>query len=462
MANYITSFLQSQGIKSPFGNMTEAQINEQNKSNPLASFGFMSAQDKQRRQLEQKLLEAEQKRQQDELQQRIIAQMSSQEKIGYYSGSGLMGLMHYLKNKGASPEVEAAPQDDPALARFNQLAMEVGPEMAMQIVGQEQGNAAMVQQADQMRSEKDKAALEARYKNSQISSNEALVAERNEKLQDPNRNYEHKPGYTEEIDVMMDGKPAVQKRTLIRNTPDGGEWKYSKPALKGSVTGDAGSWETSKGGINERTKAMEGAITSTANALDAYDKMEQLVKEAPAGLGWTGKLISQADTIVSGVQNLGRAVAEAEGREIKAPVTVDAYKWDKVTKIAGTSEKMKSLILQLAYAQAAATGDSSRSLSDRDVQNQIDIIGGSITNPENFLDLMRQNKEVLVSKLENMGKYTRIDGQPIYEHYKQDIEGLKTRAGIGAPKFDIQSRYGSEEAAVRRLRELEAKHGKKQ
>lgn len=458
MANYINKYLRQAGVKVPGDDMTEAQIEEQNKANPLASFGIQSAQQKQQRLMAQQIQEAQMKAQQEALQAQLIARMSSQEKIGHYSGAGLMGLMSYLKNRNAAPEQpNPSPQNDAELDRFNQLALEVGPETAMKILAQETGNAGMAQEAERMRMASDKAKLEAQYKGSQISANEALVAERQDKLADPNRAYEHKPGYTEEVDVMMDGKPAVQKRVLIKNTPDGGEWKYSKPALKGSVT-DPKAWETSKGGINERTKAMESALKNTADAMDIYDRLEKLAQETPAGLGWTGALAGKADMAVHGIKNMADELTRAGDIKVTASMDPKDYKFGSLDKVGAASDKIKSLQVQLAYSKAAANGDSSRSISDRDIQNQIDAMGGAITNPQSFLELIKQNKELMVGSLENMAKYSRIDGQPIFGQYRSDIEGLKQRIGVTGFGDMINQKYGSEEAALKRLRELEAKH----
>lgn len=452
MANQISKYLRNAGVKTP-EQMTEAQIGEQNKSNPLSSFGFMSAQQKQRRQLEEAMAQKQMDQEQQMLQQQLIARMSSEEKIGHYAGSGLMGLMQHLKSKGQAPEMAPqAPQNDPQVDRYNQLAMEVGPEMAMQILGQEQGNASMVQQGQEMRTARDKEALEAKYKQSQIQNMESQMADR----------AEVKPNNTVTVQrTGPDGKPMQASLEVVGKDPKTGLNIYRElgQAVKGSVTGTKEQWETSKGGINERTKSMENALTSTANAIDSYDALDKLIKDTPAG-GWAGALVGKADDIMSGVKNLGTIIAESEGRDIKASMDLGDYDFTKMEKFAGGAAKIKSLVLELAYARAAATGDSSRSLSDRDVQNQIDIVGGQISNPKIFGELMQQNKELMVKKLENMGKYTKIDGKSIGEAYGSDIAELRNRVGGGGTQTAKLPDGMSEEAAIKRLEELRKKHKK--
>lgn len=442
-ANYISKYLRSAGIQAPYEDMTTAQIGEQNKSNPLSGYGFMSAQQKQQRELQMKLMEQENQRQQDMMQKQLIAAMSSQEKIGYYSGSGLMGLMQHLKNKGASPEVPNVAQNDPELDRYHQLAAEVGPEAALEILGQETGNSAMMQQAEQQRTEKKKTALDMR-------NTESLIADREKEVSKPNTVITTQR-------TGPDGRPMQVSMEVVGKDKDGKNiYKELGEAVKGSLTTDDPSkFATSKGGVNERTKNMESALTSTANAFDSYDKLEKLVKETPAG-GWSGALVSKADDILSGVQNLGTIIASAEGRDVKASMDIGDYDFSKMEKFAGGAAKIRSLVLEVAYARAAATGDSSRSLSDRDVQNQIDIVGGNISNPKIFLDLVQQSREMMVSKVENLGKYTKIDGKPIGEAYREDIEGLRKRAG----GTSLQEDPSSDDPMYKRYMELKKKYGR--
>jgi hypothetical protein len=217
-------------------------------------------------------------------------------------------------------------------------------------------------------------------------------------------------------------------------------YKELGQAVKGSVSDTNEGWrQTGTGGVESRTKAMEGALTATANAFDVYDRMEALAKSAPAGLAWTGTLSSKADSVIAGVKNLTEALVSADNLKVDANMDYTKYDFSKLEKVAAASDKIKSLAFQLAYSQAAAGGDSSRSISDQDIQNQLNIIGGNITNPKSFLELAKQNKELLVSKLDNMAKYTRIDGKSIYGNYSKDIEGLKSRIGMqsGMPKGTV-------------------------
>ena len=419
-SNYISKYLRQAGVRAPY-EMTEAQINEQNKSNPLTGFGFMSAQQKQQRALEQQLLEREQQRQQDMLQKQLIAQMSSQEKIGYYSGSGLMGLMQYLKNKGSAPEVpNAPPTNDPELDRFNELATQVGPETAMQILGQETGNAGMIQQANQQLMDRQKKQMELEKMGLDMTNTRGLIDERKAK---PNSIITTQA-------TGPDGRPLQVSKEVLGKDPLTGQNRYKDlgSAVKGSLTvDDPAKFGTSKQGVNKRTEDMEGMLTGTANALDTYELLDKLVKETPAN-GWAGALVSKADDIVSGVQNLSTLLADQEGASDVSKSLGD-YDFSKMEKFAGGAAKIKSAVLELAYARALTAERGGKTLSEGDIQRQIDQIGGSISNPKIFGELMEQNKIAMIKKLENFGEMTMVDGQSIGEapQYKAKIQKLKGR-----------------------------------
>lgn len=419
-SSYLTRYLRQAGVKAPYSDMTEAQIQEQNKSNPLAGYGFMSAQDKQRRQLEQQLMERENQRQEEMFRQQLIAQMSSQEKIGYYSGSGLMGLMHYLKGKGSAPEVPNVAEDDPELQRYNQLAQEVGPETAMQILGQETGNASMLEQAQKQRIDKQKKQMELDKMGLDMTNTQGLIAER-----------QNKPNSIITTQATgPDGRPLQVSKEVLGKDPLTGLNKYKDlgSAVKGSLTvDDPSKFGTSKQGVNKRTEEMEGMLTGVANSLDTYELLDKLVKETPAN-GWAGALVGKADDIVSGVRNLSSLLAEQEGAA-DVSKSLEDYDFSKMEKFAGGAAKIKSAVLELAYARALTAERGGKTLSEGDIQRQVDQIGGSISNPKIFGELMEQNKVAMIKKLENFGEMTMIDGQSIGEapQYKSKIQKLKNR-----------------------------------
>jgi hypothetical protein len=440
MANYYDKYLQAAGIGAPYKDLTKSQIEEKNKGNPLSGYGFMSAQEKQKRQLEMAMYEREMQRQQDMFQQQLLSRMSSQGQIGYQSGAGLLSLLDHLKQGKQAPEAPA--QDDPEVARYRELVSQLGPEQGLASLGSELQNPQMIADAQQAQMEKQKANLEmediqSRIKDRETRPNQVITAQR----------------------TMPNGMPGQVSLEAYGKDPKTGRNLYLElgEAVKGSVTDTNEGFANTKAGVDTRTKAFESMLGSTANALDAYDRLDKIISQNPEALGWSGRLIANADTVVNGLKNLGTSIAKAEGREATASMEVGDYKWGALEGTAANSEKVKSLVLQLAYAQAAATGDSSRSLSDRDVQNQIDTIGGQVTNPETFKALMAQNRQILVQKLQNMGQYTKINGKPISSGYEADVERLIHRVNPPQPVNE----NSTEEEQRARLEFLRNKHKNK-
>src|ERR1700754_4185664 len=111
-SNYL-DWLKKAGVSGPaLDQLTEAQIGEKNKLNPLSGYGFKSAEEKRQRQLQQQYLDMQIQQAQEQQQQAMLQSMNSQSKIGYYAGGGLTGLIDAFRNKGQSqaPAPEAAPQ----------------------------------------------------------------------------------------------------------------------------------------------------------------------------------------------------------------------------------------------------------------------------------------------------------------------------------------------------------------
>lgn len=441
MANNVSRYLKSIGINVPYEEMTEAQIQEANKANPLGSYGFMTANEKVRQRQQQRAYEQMLQQEQQERQNMMLMQSSPERAIGHYSGNAIFSGLSQILNKDKGQSVPQVPQNDPEIDRYNQLVAEVGEAGALEILGQETGDASMITQAKQLRQAEEERALEIEDKKSQIAERKG------------------KPNTTLQAQFTgPDGKPMLRSLEIVGKGPNGENiYRELGSAVKGSVNDTNEGWSNTKGGVDKRAAQFESALTSTANALDAYDAMDKLVKETPNALGWAGKLISQADNIVAGLQNLGETIATAEGRKIEASMDIGEYDWGKLEKVAASSDKMKSLVFQLAYAQAAATGDSSRSLSDRDIQNQIDIIGGQISNPKTFASVMEQNKKLLVKKLENMGKYSKINGESVGSRYQSDLDGLRNRIGQGGGTITMFKNGKKYNIPEDRVKDAEAK-----
>lgn len=418
MGNYISQYLRQAGVKAPYDDLTEAQIEEKDKMNPLSGYGFMSAKEKATRQQQRDLYDKQLQREQDMFQQQIMSRMTSQGQIGYHAGQGLMGLIDHLRNRNQTPGAAPDMNDDPQVARYNELASQVGPEMAMQMVGQENNNPGMIAAGEKAINEKQKTKLELQKLQSDVNQQGKPYKVGQVIPNIPITDVKGRPAKASYSVTGYDEKTGLPKLEL---------WKEG---LTGSVTDTASGFNSNPAAENQRTLPFEKLMASTADGLDSYDRLEKVVKASPNALGWSGGWVALADNAVNGIKGLAGTVAENNWKGDNSSKDISNYDFGKVSKVAGANERIKSIILQLAYQQAAATGDSSRSLSDKDIQFQIDQIGGQITNPTNLLDLMRQNKQVLVSRLKNQAHYIKIDGKPVGTGYETDIQGLADRVGL--------------------------------
>jgi len=423
VANRVDQWLRSMGIRSP-SDMTEAQMEDRDTQNPLSKYGFMSGQEKQRRLMIQQAHDAQLQRENELLQQQMLARMSSQGQIGQYMGQGLLGLVSHLKGKGVAPEVPDV-QDDPQVSRFNQLAAEVGPIQARMIMGNEMQNPGMIEEAKQMMAEEQKARLE-------MEDLQGRIDERK------------KPKANQTVRVPEDrgGVPGTAVYEVIPGANGENRMKFIGWGVDGSVTDTKegwGGWNKTSGKNSESIQAFENAAQALANTFDLTDSLVELVDKSPNSAGWSGQLIAKADNIIEGVKNIGDTILTHGGREMsdglqeKLSSTAD-WDWTKLGKVAKESHRMQSVILQLAYARAAATGDSSRSLSDRDVQNQIDQIGGSVADPATFKQILDDLRKSAYKSLVNRATYTTVDGKRLRDSEvgKRYLDELGAR--IGAPK----------------------------
>ena len=295
MANYYDKYLQAAGIGVPYKDLTKSQIEEKNKGNPLSGYGFMSAQEKQKRQLEMAMYEREMKRQDDAMQQQLIARMSSQGQIGYQSGAGLLGLLDHFRKGKQAPEAPA--QDDPEVARYRELVHQLGPEQGLASLGSELQNPQMVADAQKALMDKQKATLENQklqgevdaqgkpYKVGQIIPNIPVTDSQGR----PAKASYKVAGYDEEgmpkLELFKEGLNA-----LIQDTNEG--------------------FATNPAGLNQRTLSFEKLMASTADGLDSYDRLKKVVTKNPEALSWSGGWVALADNAVHGVKNLANTLVD--------------------------------------------------------------------------------------------------------------------------------------------------------
>lgn len=420
MANYVSQYLKRAGVTAPYEDLTEAQLNEKDKMNPLSGYGFMSAKEKQTRASQRALYQQQMDREQQMLQQQLLSRMSSQQQIGYHGGAGLMGLIDQLRKRSKSPEAPQDMGDDPAVARFNELSGQVGPAVAKQMLGQEMNNPGMIADAQKEIAEEQKRKLD-------IQNLEGQVADRKNKPNSVITTQRSGPN----------GQPMQVSQEVTGKGPDGlNTYKELGEANKGSTVVNKDDWGRTTAEKGKTLGDFEMEMTNTENYLDVSDRIKDLASKSPTGPGFAASLSSSANNLVYGFEGIKKILSGSLDNKAKAKLAasdpVAQYKnaFDNIRGVAKLDSKVKALLLEQAYLAATAKGQRA---TDADIENQLKILGGSLNDPEAFSELIQQNRELTVDRLSNMSKNTGGEnGRTLGEVYSDRLKGIGARRNPGA------------------------------
>tara|TARA_R110002094_G_scaffold157781_2_gene144043 strand:+ start:9575 stop:10891 length:1317 start_codon:yes stop_codon:yes gene_type:complete len=158
--------------------------------------------------------------------------------------------------------------------------------------------------------------------------------------------------------------------------------------------------------LAEGDRAVTASLTGSASDLGItnpekikLDDAEIAAKTFIATAGDALKLLEEtpdANTFIAGAANIVNSLeqeAEAIGRALGADSSLfDPSTYEDVFESPGIgiqSSRMKSLITSLAFQAAAASGQTGRGVSDRDVKRFIEEIGAGAADPETFSSTIR-------------------------------------------------------------------------
>ncbi len=415
MANSINQWLLRAGIKAPYANLTEAQLEEKDKQSPLGGYGYMSAQDKAMKAQQQAMVDRQMQYEQQLMQQQMLARMSSQGQIGNHVGNALTGLLGTLRKKDGVQPPAGPPKDDPEVERFNQLMSQGMPEdVALEMLGNETGNASMLRDSATKRQKRTKEGLEM------------------EDLQGRVEDRKKKPNTTITVQHTGPNGEPMQKSLEVLGKDSSGNNLYRDlgASVKGSITDTAEGWGRTKSQKGKALEDFEGQMTGAENYLDISDRIGAIADKAQAGPGFALSLAGQANNLRFGFENVKNIVSSQLDAKSKAklasedPVAKYQNVFDNIQDAAGWDANLKALLLEQAYLKATAGGQRA---TDADVSNALKTIGGTLNDPKIFKQVIQQDREVTVDRLMNSSKNTGGPGKTLADVYPDRLRGIKDR-----------------------------------
>lgn len=439
MATSISQYLKSIGVNTPYtDDLTEAQISERSKANPLSGYGFQSAEEQTQLQQRQQAYRDALDQQQQQQTQAMLMQSSPQRATGHYAGAGIKALIDKLRESNGPQGPAASPKNDPALDRFTQLAAEVGPDQAKIMLGQElmqggdQRGAAMMQEGQAAIQKQQKATMEGKTAELGLENVRSQIEER-----------KTKPNTVITAQRTIDGKPGQVSLELMGRDPKSGANIYHEigQSVKGSVTGTPSDFGKTGTQAGAAAGDFEKQMTSTENALDTNDRIQDIIDKNPTAVGFQGALSSQASDLVYGVKGLSDLLGTENDKKLQAvmasedPVGKYSDVFDKMSGNAVKNRQLQALLLDQAYLMATAGGQKA---TDADVRNQLKVLGGNINDPKAFKTVIQQNRELLIQRLQNAGKNTGTGGKPLGDLYTDRLKGISDRKTRGPTEDDMK------------------------
>jgi len=209
------------------------------------------------------------------------------------------------------------------------------------------------------------------------------------------------------------------------------------------TTGDAGSVITKSQSGKQQVDLQEFEI-ATRQALSTANELKNTVAETPEALGASGELTKTLE----GWANQARNFANITGVEVAASLDPNKYDFEKAG-IGSQNAVLKSNAVKLAFAAASASGQTGKSVSDKDVERFLEQIGAGLQSPKQFSRVIDSFTNGL--KKDFRIRYNVINGKPFTGTL--DENGGQTsavKANIGGTIYT----FPSQDAADAALREV--------
>lgn len=194
--------------------------------------------------------------------------------------------------------------------------------------------------------------------------------------------------------------PDGERRSLRADNPEVDELigqGWTRAPLR-QETGDPGSFDSKK--MNE---ALGEAEIATRNAIRQTGELMEIFEETPEAGSITASAVSKAKAMAAE----GRAIAQQMNIDIEGTsADPDSYS-SEFAQLGIQDARAQSLITSLAFTAAAASGQTGRSVSDRDVARFVQRIGGGWRSPDERMAILRDFREELQNNFRTRYRVTR-------------------------------------------------------
>lgn len=215
---------------------------------------------------------------------------------------------------------------------------------------------------------------------------------------------EVKPGQS----VVLDRSRSQDMDDLRRNR------NAFQEAPRREEVGEPGEFGVGK----KEVRDTRNQITSARNFTQRSEEIIDLIEENPEALGMSGRLAQGVNALnaeLTSLKNIGTRIVEGdESREAtpeevkaKAAENVAPDFWKKladsaeaVTDVAVDTSRIQGFMVELAFAAAAAQGQTGRAVSDKDVERFLKRIGQS-ADPKVFASVLRDAQRQVVTHTRN-------------------------------------------------------------
>lgn len=143
--------------------------------------------------------------------------------------------------------------------------------------------------------------------------------------------------------------------------------------------------------------ALRDQEVAARNFVDTTNQALQMLQENPD----VNTFSARAGAVVNDLQQEGKALARASGLEIEDGVFDTSNYESSFDNLGIQSERMKSLFVSLAFQAATASGQTGRSVSDKDVERFMQQVGQQSSDPRALSQVLRDTAERTVNNFRN-------------------------------------------------------------